>query len=242
MEENINEVFSTNELDSDEYIENKEEKYTPKYGTITLDDIHFNDNEDLKKDRLNYKPEKIVIWTGEKKGNQVISGIEICYRNIMNCKKIIKKEYKGSQSDQVHIFIIKPIEYLVNSKIWINDNVVQKLCFKTNRGREFEVGEEKGEKMKIDELDGNYIIMSFFGSYKNYLNSLGFILTEKKLYMQKLFIGYFELKAKLRKKDKRAEILEKMKNNEYDMVDKVLIKTCLLPDNQFNVILKFTIV
>ena len=60
--------------------------------------------------------------------------------------------------------------------------------------------------------------------------------------MQKLFIGYFELKAKLRKKDKRAEILEKMKNNEYGMVDKVLIKTCLLPDNQFNVILKFTIV
>ena len=242
MDENIINLLCGDELDDDNDTENTEMQYTEKYGTITLEDTHFDDNEDLGKDRLIYKPEKIKIWTGEKKGNEVISGIEICYRNIMNNKHVKKKEYKGSQSDNVHEFTIKPIEYLINSRIWIGENVVQKLYFRTNRGREFGVGKENGEEMKIDLLDGNSIIMSFFGSYNNYLNSIGFILTDKKFYMEKLFIGYFELKAKLRKKDKKAQIIEKMNKNEYSIVEKTLIKTCLLPDNQFNEIIKFTIV
>ena len=243
MEENINELLSTNDLDEgDYYKENNEKKYTEKYGTINLDDNHFDDNEDFGEDSIIYKPEKIRIWTGEKKENQVLTGIEIHYRNIMNDKNINKKEYLGSKSDHIYEFIVRPIEYLINAKIWINDNVVQKLYLKTNKGREFEVGEEKGEEMKIDALDGNYIISSFFGSYKDYLNSIGFILIQTKFYMQKLFIGYFELKAKLRKKDKRNVILEKMENNEYDNVESALVKTCLLPDNQFNEIIKFTIV
>jgi hypothetical protein len=139
-------------------------------------------------------------------------------------------------------FIIKPTEYLNNFRIWIGDDVIYKVSLKTNKGIEFEIGENKGEEMKIDILDGNHIIMSFCGNYNNYLTSLGIITIEKDKYMQILFTGYFELKALLKKEDKRKEVIKNIEKGIYKQDDLALIKTCLLPDNPFNGIIKYCIV
>ena len=84
--------------------------------------------------------------------------------------------------------------------------------------------------------------MSFIGNYSDYLTSLGLLYIEKNKYLEILFIGYFQLKALLKKEEKKNEILEKAKNGEFENEDLALIKTCLLPDNPFNAIIKYCIV
>jgi hypothetical protein len=96
--------------------------------------------------------------------------------------------------------------------------------------------------MIIDKLDGNNIIMSFCGNYNKYLTSLGIITIEKDKYIQILFTGYFELKALLKKEDKRKEVIKNIEKGIYKQDVLALIKTCLLPDNPFNGIIKYCIV
>ncbi len=143
---------------------------------------------------------------------------------------------------KTNIYKIKPTEYLINFRIWIGEDVIYKIILKTNKGNEFEVGTDKGTEINIEELNGNNIIMSFMGNYNNYLTSLGLFYVEREKYLEILFAGYFQLKALLRKEKKRKEILEKLEKGEYKKEDIALIKTCLLPNNPFNGIIKYCIV
>ena len=217
-------------------------KYISKKGSIHTNDIAFNHNNEIGDKYLYYKPENIVIWTGLKNDEKVLAGIEISYRNILDGSKKKCKDSCGLEIKEKSIYIIKPTEYLINFRIWIGDDVIYKIILKTNKGNEFEVGTEKGTEIFIDELDGNNIIMSFMGNYNYYLTSLGLLYVEKKRYLEILFAGYFQLKALLRKEKKRKEILEKLEKGEYKKDDIALIKTCLLPDNPFNGIIKYCIV
>lgn len=230
------------DLNKEESKENKIIKYAGKYGSIFKSDIFFNHNKELGKNYIYYKPEKIIVWTGEKNDGNVIAGIEIWYRNILDGSRKKCQKSCGKKIKDKFVYIIKPTEYLVNARIWIGDDSIYKIILKTNKGNEFEVGRDKGEEIFIDDLDGNNILMSFIGNYDTYLTALGFQYIEKKQYLDILFIGYFQLKALLKKEDKRKEILEKAKKGEYQKDDLALIKTCLLPDNPFNGIIKYCIV
>ena len=90
--------------------------------------------------------------------------------------------------------------------------------------------------------DGKKIIISFFGSYNEYLESLGLHLMYNKDYMKVLFTGYFELKAKLKKEKYKEEILEKIKNKKFTEQEVTFVKTCLLPSAPFNEVMKFCVI
>ena len=64
MEELIQE--NENEINWEEEEEKKEEifEFPPKYGLIYPEDKIFNHHRDLGENRIQYKPEKIVIWLG----------------------------------------------------------------------------------------------------------------------------------------------------------------------------------
>ena len=141
-----------------------------------------------------------------------------------------------------NVYIIKPTEYLVNFRIWIGGDFIYKIKLNTNKGNEFEVGIDKGEEIYIDDLEGDNIIMSFVGNYNLYLTAIGLLYIEKKKYLEILFTGYFQLKALLRKEERKKEILQKAKNGEFKHEYLALIRTCLLPDNPFNGIIKYCIV
>ena len=233
------------EDDDYKYEENKKKEilqYIGKIGSLFINDNSFDHNKEIGESYLYYKPEKIIIWTGEKNEDNVMAGIEIYYRNILNGKWKECKESCGQKKKDKYEYKIKPTEYLVNFRIWIGDDVIYKIYFNTNKGNEFEVGENKGEEIYIDQLNGNNIIMSFIGNYNNYLTALGLLYIEKNKYLEILFTGYFQLKALLKKEEKKNEILEKAKKGEFKKEDLALIKTCLLPDNPFNGIIKYCIV
>ena len=217
-------------------------KIISKIGTVFINDNTFNHNNEIAEKYLYYKPENIVIWTGLKHEEIVLAGIEISYRNILDGSRKKCKDSCGNEIKDKFIYKIKPTEYLINFRIWIGEDVIYKINLKTNKGNEFEVGTDKGTEIYIDELDGNNIIMSFMGNYNNYLTSLGLFYVEREKYLEILFAGYFQLKALLRKEKKRKEILEKLEKGEYKQDDIALIKTCLLPNNPFNGIIKYCIV
>ena len=214
-----------------------------KIGLIYLEDKTFNHQVDLGENCIQYKPEKIIIWLGEKNKESVLAGIEITYRNVIDGTI---KEYKnslGEKKKDKYIFVIKPIEYLINFKIWLGDDSINKVYFQTNKGREFTVGHSKGkEDIKIDEFNESQIILFFIGNYNKYLTALSPVIIKREAYLKILFEGYFLLKAFLRNEEKRNEVLKKMEKGEYTNDEIALIRACLLSDNPFNGIIKFCMV
>ena len=229
-------------IDEDEEQNSSPVQYLGLFGSTFLDDTVFNHYKDLGEQCLQYKPEKIVIWFGERRNENILAGIEIYYRNIINGTM---KEYANSMGKKIkdkYTFDIKPTEYLTNFKIWISDEGIYRLYFKTNKGKEFAIGQKKGYNIIIDEFEKPQIILFFQGRCNNYLTALSPLIISRDKYLKILFEGYFLLKAFLRKEGKREEIIKKMEDGIFKDDEVALIRTCLLSDNPFNGIIKYCIV
>lgn len=230
-------MFIYNEEDNED-----EEKciYTAKYGKINLTSTQFDDHSLLGANFFQYKPEKIFFWTSQDKK---ICGIQTWFKNSVDSNSINSGENKGSASEDLNEFVINPNEYLTYGEIWNGDSSINGILLRTNKLSEFFVGEKKGNKMDIPLLnDGKKIIISFFGSYNQYLESFGFHLMRYKDYMKVLFTGYFELKAKLKKEKYKEEIMELIKNKKFTFQEEIIVKTCLLPSAPFNEVMKFCVI
>ena len=235
-------------LDDDKSINEEDEednaiiRYLNLYGNIYVDDQVFNHYRELGEQCLQYKPETIIFWFGEKNNDNILAGAEIIYRNVIDGTK---KEYKnciGKKIKDKYTFNINPTEYLTNFKIWTSDDGIYRVYFQTNKGKEYSVGQKKGNDIIIDEFKSSQIILFFQGRCNNYLTAFSPIIIQRDKYLKILFEGYFLLKAFLKKEDKREKILKKMENGEFKDDDVALIRTCLLSDNPFNIVIKYCIV
>ena len=135
---------------------------------------------------------------------------------------------------------ISPNDFLCNLKIFVGDDNITKLIFITKKGKTLEVGTDEGEERLVSQInaDKDKIILSLFGGYKkNMLQLISCRYLPITDYLRPS-MGYFELRKKLRHEDFKQKILEK-----YDSLsetDKVLFKTCCLPDDKaFEEIIKF---
>ena len=105
-----------NIIDEDEEQNNSTVQYLGLYGSTSLEDNVFNHYKELGEQYLQYKPETMIIWFGEKRNENVLAGIEIIYRNVIDGTR---KEYKNSMGKKIkdkYTFNIKPTEYLTNFK------------------------------------------------------------------------------------------------------------------------------
>ena len=215
--------------------------YGGNYGCIYRNAKHFNDIVFLGENYLNYKIQKIKIWSGEKDSNKIIKGIQVWYKNLLDGNIITPGEFKGDEgNDNVVEFEVKPNEYLTDFHVRIDTEVTQ-VGFETNKHNNILVGGTQGEDKIINSNGGDNIIVFLYGEYDNLLQALGVGYVNKKDYMKTLFIGFFQLRHKLKKdeafKKKCAEIESTLAES-----DKVLLRTCLLPDTAFNEIIKFCLI
>lgn len=234
-------------MSSEEESDSEEEEiiYSAKYGHVKLLTNHFDDHSLLGSNFLHYKPSKILFWTGKKDdGKMALTGIQSFFKCINDDYMINAGENKGNKSEFCNEFKIAPREYLTRCTIWEGGNTINKVKLVTNKGTEFEVGEETGNKIEVNQQgDGDLIIISFFGSYNGYLETLGVHRIKRKNYLRVLFTGYFELKAKLKKKEEFKEsILKELNDGKYDEQFSCIIRTCLLPSTPFNEIMRFCVV
>ena len=216
-------------------------QYGGKFGWIYQNSKHFNDKDFLGDNYLYYKIQKLKIWSGKKDSKDIINGIQVWYKNILDGKVISPGEFKGDEgNDNVQEFEIKPNEYLTDFHIRIDTEVTQ-VGFETNKKNKILVGGTQGEDKVINSNGGENIIVFLYGAYENVLHSLGVGFVNKKDYMKTLFIGFFQLRHKLKKDETfKKTWIEKEKDLKED--DQVLLRTCLLPDTAFNEIIKFCLI
>ena len=173
--------------------------YGGKFGWIYQNSKHFNDKDFLGDNYLYYKIQKIKIWSGKKDSKDIINGIQVWYKNILDGKLVTPGEFKGDEgNDNVVEFEVKPNEYLTDFHIRIDTEVTQ-VGFETNKHNNILVGGTQGEDKIINSNGGDNIIVFLYGAYDNLLHALGVGYVNKKDYMKTLFIGFFQLRHKLKK-------------------------------------------
>lgn len=210
-------------------------QHTGKFGWIYPDSTHFNDFDELGSDFLNYKVERIRVFTGKKENKKIINGIQFFYKNVLTGKEYTPGPHKGEVGmDGQEEIKLGPNEYLVDFHIRIDQEVTQ-IGFTTNKGNKTLFGGEVGED-KITELGTNNIIFAPFGCFNNELQSCGVFYYDKKEYLKVSFSGYFQLRFLLKNK---PEFKKKCEEKNYSHPYDVLLRACNLPDTAFNSIIKF---
>jgi len=217
-------------------------KFYPKYGWVYADSSKsFNDKEFLH-NFLNYKLQKIKIWYGNKEDKTVIGGIQTFYKNKQTGEIITSGENKGTEGiENVDELEIKSNEFIIKQFIRFDTEIVQ-LGYETNKGNKILVGTDSvGEDManSLSDLnDGNHIIVTIHGNYRNCLEGIGCGFINKKEYILSLYIGYFQLRFKIKKNEEFKKQYDKL-YDKLDISNKALLKTVTLPDTIFNCIMGF---
>ena len=214
-------------------------KDTYSYGLIEEKAINLDEKRIIGKSLLNYNIYKIRCWTEKNVG---LSGIQIYHKDRFTSKEeitinVIKDNKKGEEEE----IILAPNEMINEISIW-KDDKLRGFEVKTSKGREKKFGcFEKGKEIKLDDEfeNGNNYLLGVNLNFEKIegINSISFYYINKHTFYISLYLGYFILRVKLKNKDFKNKIEKNVKNLDYS--DKMLYKSCCLPDNQFFAIFKY---
>ena len=214
-------------------------KETYSYGLINDNAITLDEKRIIGKNLLNYNIYKIRCWSEKNVG---LSGIQIYHKDRFTSKEeitidVIKDNNKGEEEE----IILGPNEMINEINIW-KDEKLRGFEVKTNKGREKIFGcIEKGEEIKLDEefKNGDNYLLGINLNFDKIegIISISFYHINKFTFYISFYLGYFMLRIKLKNEDFKNKIEENIKNLDYS--DKILYKSCCLPDNQFFAIFKF---
>ena len=174
---------------------------TGNFGNVFPDTKSFDDEEFFSDYILNFKISRVKIFHGKIDRNEIVTGIQIFYRDRIKGNTTTTGEFKSEKgSDLYEELNLEANENLVNFQIRIGDKGVDYLEFGTNKGKTIKCGGNTGEE-KITEFNDNKdkIILGIFGGYSNCLNSLGVYYISKKDFISVLYAGLFILRYVLKK-------------------------------------------
>jgi hypothetical protein len=230
--------------DNENETENIGEKlfhYYPKFGWIYQDSKIFDDKKFLN-EYIHFRLKKIKIWYGNKGEKVIIGGIQTFYKNLVTGEFITSGENKGTEGiENVDEMEIDSNEFVIKQTIRFDTEIVQ-LGYETNKGKKILVGcDTVGEDMTSvlsDINNGENIIVTIHGNYRNCLEGIGCGYIIKKDYIMDLYIGYFQLRFKIKKNE---EFKKQCQNLESTLIesDKALLKTAFVPDGVFQCIMGY---
>ena len=213
---------------------------TGNFGNVFPDTKSFDDEEFFSDYILNFKISRIKIFHGTIDRNDIVTGIQVFYRDRIKGNITTTGEFKSEKSSELYEELsLEANENLVNFQIRIGDKGVDYLEFGTNKGKTIKCGGKTGEE-KITEFNNNEdkIILGIFGGYSNCLNCLGVYYINKKDFISVLYAGLFILRYVLKKNQQfKINILENKGklNPEYYAI----LKVCLLPDVPFCAVMRY---
>ena len=214
---------------------------TSNFGNIFPDSKSFDDENFFGENILNFKISQIKIFHGTIDGAELVTGIQIYYRDRIKGTITTTGEFKSEKTGELYEeLILEPNENLVDFQIRTGDKGVNNLEFKTNKGRTIKCGGNGGEQ-KITEFSNSqekYIILGIFGGYSNCLNSFGVYFISKKNFIKILYGGLFNLRFILKKKNEvKKQILEN--KDKLNLEFYTILKVCLLPDSAFCSVMRY---
>ncbi len=196
----------------------------------------YDDKFSTKENLYKYRISKIKVFLGEK---DAILGLQTFFKDIKG-EEVAGEEGRDKSIQEIDVknLEIPPNDFLCNMHIFVGEDYITKLKFVTKKGRELEVGEEGGEDRIVSVInqDKDKIILSLFGGYDKRLELISCKYVAILEYLGPT-MGYFELKKKLKHEDFKKKTTENL--GKLSESDKVLFKTCCLPDNVFNEIIKY---
>lgn len=206
------------------------------YGIINDNLINYDEQKLLGEYLLNFKLKRIRCWSEKNVG---LSGMQILYKNRITSQEVktidvIKKDFSGEEQE-----ITLDSNEMINKVILWKDEALRGFEIKTNKGREKKFGWcGEGTKEEFEKFVNHYLIGFFLGFHKKEgILSMGFYFVKEEDYYLLLYLGIFMLRIKLKKKDFKNKIMEKLPT--MDISDKALFHTCSLPNNQFFGIFKY---
>jgi hypothetical protein len=196
----------------------------------------YDDSFSTKENLYQYRISKIKVFLGDKNS---ILGLQAFYKNTRG-EEVPGAEGRDKNIKELDIKILEipPNDFLCNLGIFVGDDYITKLIFRTRKGKELIVGNDDGEDRTVSQLNSSKenIILSLYGGYRKNLELISCRYVPISDYLGPT-IGYFELKRKLKHEDFKQNILDNLSN--LSEKDKVLFQACCLPDNVFNEIIKY---
>ena len=215
---------------------------TTCYGFIK-DGMTFYDDYNLLGDNIIIsKLSKIKTYS---KNNKII-GIVISYKNRINQENFNTVNITCEDNDVItQEMTLKPFEFINKITIY-KDDQIRGFILSTNRKNSQLFGYQIEQSIEIDEIDANSLLIGFYLNFSTDLglSSIGFYYVNSNIYKFNLMKGLLFLRLIIQnKKDNEnyKNLKDELKNqyNSFDFEKKILFKTCCLPDNQFNNILKY---
>lgn len=190
---------------------------------------------------------KIKLWYGKSLSSEekCLLGFECTYLNFLTGEKKVSP-FHGIKnfSDEI---IIKEIE--INSNDHFNkfnlacDDFITHFKLSSEKGKEIEVGNEDKENEKTLDvnINGNNVIQFFNGFFDSGgIRAIGVNYMSKKDFLFKRLFQLFRVRHFIRNKKETKDIYSLDKEIEqFGLTDKYIVKTCLLPDTAFAVIIKY---
>ena len=232
-----------------------ESKYatTPIYGIISKNKKRFSDCDLFKNDLWKYATLlKIKIWWGSPRTSEnfpkikTLLGIECKYKNIMTGEIKESKHCGILDSNDINIkeINLQPGDFFNQFNIGF-ENSISYIKFTTKNSKEIiEFGQpikEEIKKVKVNMGDEPNMVQCFIGYYNdNRITALGCKYIKKKDYLFMFIMDIFRLRHFFKINPEEKEKWENnLKINKYTLYIKAIAKLCLLPDNQFNCIIKY---
>ena len=178
------------------------------------------------------------------KKNEYIKYLKIEYKNLLkgNLMKLLETP-RVSDLEDLQIINIKSCEEIINVKIYLKENKLTGIELKTDLNNVYKIGYgEKEDEEMFEEFENEENIILGFGVNANKfrVHSIYCYFTNKQNYYNKIFPGLLSLKAKM---DKNKEFKNKLdsKITEMDVMHKLIVRICELPNLIFFNIAKYVI-
>ena len=216
-------------------------KITCAYGTISYSNNTAYDLYDiLGKNLLDYKLTKIKC---QLKSNKCIYGLQLIYKNKNDGKESTLIDIKSNEQDLIEQEMDLNGEEIKDLRVWIDDNtdLIGFEVITAKRSKKFGYGnDEQLTKIKdFEKLDKIIVGFGFNADEKTGINAIYAYYISRNEFISNVCNGY----VLLRTITKRNDFNEKIKNNLEKMSSKnsTLYRICLLPDNQFFNVIKYSL-
>ena len=210
------------------------------YGTVSDDSTHFNTYDKLGDILLDYKLIKIKC---QLISNKSISGIQFIYRNINNGKEVALIDIKSSEKDLIEQEMVLNNENIIDLKVFLREVKLVGFEVTTNRNHSKKFGYGNDEELiKISDLENlDNVVVGFGVCYGKELgvSSLYFYYMKRLDYVLQIYSGVLSLKVKLKEKDFRQKVEEKL--SKMSEKNKLFYRICSLPDNLYFGIIKYSL-
>ena len=232
-------------------IESKYES-TPIYGVISKNKKRFSDMDLFKGDLWKYAILKsIKVWWGTPRISENIPkiktllGIQCLYKNIMTGEEKLSEAHCGildSNDIMTSEVKLQPGDYFNQFHIGF-DSPISYIKFATKNNEKIEFGKpikEEVKKVKLNmDIEPN-MLQCFIGYYnENRVTALGCKYIKKSDYLFIYIMDILRLRHFFKvNPEEKAKWQDDNKLKQYSLYIKTIAKLCLLPNNQFNCVIK----